>query len=175
MMTPLILDYDTDEVMETLPTSKLDDCVDELETQPGSGSSSGSGPFSESCTVDEEIDELDEEIERTLEALKDETENANECEVLQLPERPTGCPVDPCRIMVSVAYRKIRTRRTPTLPTIPEEARACVPTARVPWWKKVLNCFDPECPEEESLAIEAATGLRRSGANADLAGIGSIL
>jgi hypothetical protein len=91
------------------------------------------------------------------------------------PGRPAGCPVDPCRIFLFVASRRIRTMRTPTLPVIPEEQPTFTPTARERFWKKLFCCLIGDGAEEdERPVLKPAAPMRRTkSSSADLAALGA--
>ena len=96
-----------------LLSSKLDECADEVETEPGSCrsallESSVGSDLEGSASGD--ADDLDAEIRCTFLSLGDESEETDEWDDFgpDLREgagkpraRPTGCPVDPCRIVLS--------------------------------------------------------------------------
>jgi hypothetical protein len=93
-------------------------------------------------------------------------------------ERPSGCPVDPCRIALSIASRKIMTPRMPTLPTIHEDKSTFTPTFRVCLWEAFLGCFGGTVSDEPRTALEAcaesAAPIRRTkSSSADLAKLGA--
>ena len=75
--------------------------------------------------------------------------------------RPTGCPVDPCRIVLRPARIHVLriAPRSLMLPPIPEDWPTFVPMLApgTPWWKRVFCCvasFEEASPDIE----EAATG-----------------
>jgi hypothetical protein len=176
--------------LPVVPTSKLDDWLDELDTQPGSSCSvtlESSGGSEPSDIAPGDDDELEEEIRKTLISLEDESEKSDDCDDsdrlpratdVQPQARPTGCPVDPCRIVVSAACRRIMTPRSLTLPSIPEEEPTYVPQARPLWWDKILHCIglDLDSIEETSQTTpvpEKALGMRRNATATDLAALGA--
>jgi hypothetical protein len=179
------------EVMAMLPSAKLDECADDVETEPGSvtlGSSGGSWDRLDDVNQDNLEDEIDTtlvpaEADSVSEKKTDEIAVEELCEVVEtmvlLPQgRPAGCPVDPCRIFLSIASmeasRKIRTSRLPTLPTIPEEQLICTPTPHRPLWKRFLCCFGSfGRSQDESPAFEPPAPMRRTkSSSADLAALG---
>lgn len=170
-------------VMEMLPFSKLNECADEIETETGSAllGSSGGSWISDGTSVGL-VDNLEDASETMLEEAEVDSVCAKETEEISAEElcpmlgptvgRPAGCPVDPCRIVMSIASRKIRTPRCPTLPAIPEEQPAFAPTSRTPFWKKFFCCFGSA--EDPSATVEAAPRMRRTKSSSlDLAALGA--
>jgi hypothetical protein len=127
-----------------------------------------------------------ESIQQLKEVRAIETETPDECEDLipaeeadamldpEIVERPGGCPVDSCRIMVSINKLIIRTQRWASLPSIPENAPLFVPTtgARTTrsWWKRCFGTDDEEyCSDVSSDLGEAQPcGFRRTVSTRDL-------
>ena len=93
-------------------SSKLDEGADEVETAPGSFCSalleSSVGSDLEGSSSGD-ADDLEAEIRSILLSLEDESEEADEWddfdtdlrEGAEPRARPIGCPVDPCRIVLS--------------------------------------------------------------------------
>jgi hypothetical protein len=164
--------------------SKLDYCADEVETEPGSCcsallESSGGSDLEGSAPGD--ADDLEAEIRcTTVLSLEDESEEADECDDIgpDLRERagkprarPTGCPVDPCRIVLSFAYRRITTPRSLTLPPIPEDWPTFVPmlAPRTPWWKRFFCCVCGFEEASQDIETEATGSMLRSVSTETLA------
>jgi hypothetical protein len=165
--------------------SKCDECMEELETEAGT-SCSATMESSGGSLVDDSAsgaaDELEEEIQKTLSELEDEEDSkakgdqgkGDQLDNRPKARRPAGCPVDPCRIMVSVAYRKITTRRTLTLPPIPEGEPTWVAAPHRSWWQKLLCCLGSlEGFEDATPAFEPLGGMRRNKTAVDLAALGA--
>jgi hypothetical protein len=165
-----------------LLSSKLDEYADEVETEPGSCcsallESSVGSDLEGSASGD--ADDLEAEIRSILLSLEDESEEADEWddfdtdlrEGAEPRARPIGCPVDPCRIVLSFAYRRITTPRSLTLPPIPEDWPTFVPmlAPRTPWWKRFFCCvcgFEEASPDIET---EATGSMLRSVSTETLA------
>jgi hypothetical protein len=115
-----------------------------------------------------------ESIQQLKEVRAIETETPDECEDLipaeeadamldpEIVERPGGCPLDPCRIMVSINKLTIRTQRWASLPSIPENVPLFVPTtgARTTrsWWKRCFGTDDAEDGSDVSSDVSSDFG-----------------
>jgi hypothetical protein len=149
-------------------SSKLDDCADELETEPGSGYSSITGSSCESWADDERFENLEDEPLPRVEAESPEADLCKtvkpdgppcdaqvSCDCLdtaalapgekdEMP-RPVAFPGGPCRALVDLAIlKRTRTPRSGwSLTSIPEDQPTFVRPS-LPWWKRCCICSAEE-------------------------------